>query len=71
VKIARSMGNDVIVTEGLKPGDRYIVEGAFMRVMPGTVVNAVSVDGASRQAETDPKPAQPEKRQEKDTREEA
>jgi membrane fusion protein (multidrug efflux system) len=71
VKIARSMGNNVVVTEGLKPGDRYIVEGAFMRVIPGTVVNAISVDGASRQAETDPKPAQPEKHQEKDKREEA
>lgn len=61
VKIARSMGNNVIVTEGLKPGDRYIVEGAFMRVMPGMEVNAVSVDGAARQAETGAKPAQPEK----------
>jgi membrane fusion protein (multidrug efflux system) len=65
VKIARSMGNDVIVTEGLKQGDRYIVEGAFMRVMPGMEVNAVSVDGAARQAETGAKPAQPEKSQEK------
>jgi membrane fusion protein, multidrug efflux system len=61
VKIARNMGNNVIVTEGLKPGDRYIVEGAFMRVMPGMQVNAVSVDGAARQAETGVPPAQPEK----------
>jgi len=61
VKIARSMGNNVIVTDGLKTGDRYIVEGAFMRVMPGMEVNAVSVDGASRQAETNAKPVQPEK----------
>jgi membrane fusion protein, multidrug efflux system len=61
VKIARNMGNNVIVTEGLKPGDRYIVEGAFMRVMPGMEVNAVSVDGAVRQAETQMKPAQPVK----------
>jgi membrane fusion protein (multidrug efflux system) len=61
VKIARNMGNNVIVTEGLKPGDRYIVEGAFMRVMPGMEVNAVSVDGAVRQAETQTKPAQPVK----------
>jgi len=61
VKIARNMGNNVIVTEGLKPGDRYIVEGAFMRVMPGAEVKAVLVDGAARQAETGAQPAQPEK----------
>jgi membrane fusion protein, multidrug efflux system len=66
VKIARNMGNNVIVTEGLQPGDRYIVEGAFMRVMPGMQVNAVSVDGATRQAETGVQPAQPEKAPEKD-----
>lgn len=62
VKIARSMGNNVVVTEGLKPGDRYIVEGANpMRVQPGSVVSTVSVDGAARHAETGTKPAQPEK----------
>jgi membrane fusion protein (multidrug efflux system) len=61
VKIARSMGNDVVVTEGLKPGDSYIVEGAFMRVQPGMQVSTVSVDGATRQAETKAPAAQPEK----------
>jgi membrane fusion protein, multidrug efflux system len=65
VKIARNMGNNVIVTEGLKPGDRYIVEGAFMRVMPGMQVKAVSVDSAAKQADVDSKP-QPEKAPEKD-----
>jgi hypothetical protein len=48
------MGNDVLVTNGLKAGDRYIVEGAFMRVQPGMQVNTVSVDGVTRQAETAP-----------------
>lgn len=65
VKIARNMGNNVIVTEGLKPGDRYIVEGAFMRVMPGMQVKAVSVDSAAKQADVESKP-QPEKAPEKD-----
>jgi membrane fusion protein, multidrug efflux system len=61
VKIARSMGNNVVVTEGLKPGDRYIVEGAFMRVQPGMQVDTVSVDGTTRQAETQAPAQQPEK----------
>jgi membrane fusion protein (multidrug efflux system) len=52
VRLGRSMGNDVLVTHGLNPGDRYIVEGAFMRVQPGMPVNAVSVDGVARQAES-------------------
>jgi membrane fusion protein (multidrug efflux system) len=55
VQIGRSMGNNVLVTSGLQKGDRYIVEGAFMRVQPGMEVSAVSVDGAARQAETAPK----------------
>jgi membrane fusion protein, multidrug efflux system len=58
VQLGRNMGNNVLVTNGLQKGDRYIVEGAFMRVQPGMQVNAVSVDGAARQAETAPKPAE-------------
>jgi membrane fusion protein (multidrug efflux system) len=61
VQVARNMGNDVVVTQGLKPGDRYIVEGAFMRVQPGMQVNTVSVDDAARQAETPPEPEKQEK----------
>lgn len=60
VQLGRSMGNNVLVTNGLKPGDRYIVEGAFMRVQPGMQVNTVSVDGAVRQAETGDRSAPPE-----------
>jgi membrane fusion protein (multidrug efflux system) len=52
VELGRSMGNNVLVTSGLHPGDRYIVEGAFMRVQPGMQVNAVSIDGGERHAET-------------------
>jgi membrane fusion protein, multidrug efflux system len=61
VQVARNMGNNVVVTEGLKAGDRYIVEGAFMRVQPGMQVNTVSVDDAAQQAEIPAKPAQEEK----------
>lgn len=52
VRLGRSMGNEVLVTEGLKAGDQYIVEGAFMRVQPGAQVNTVSIDGVARQAES-------------------
>ncbi len=52
VQLGRSMGNEVLVTNGLQAGDRYIVEGAFMRVQPGMQVNTVSVDGVARQAES-------------------
>jgi membrane fusion protein (multidrug efflux system) len=71
VQLGRSMGNDVLVTSGLKPGDRYIVEGAFMRVGPGMTVNAVSVDGSVRQAETAAKPADAAKAKASKDREDA
>jgi membrane fusion protein (multidrug efflux system) len=51
VQIGRTMGNNVVVTEGLNQGDRYVVEGV-LKVQPGITVSAVSVDAASRQAET-------------------
>jgi membrane fusion protein (multidrug efflux system) len=50
VKTGRGMGNDILVTEGLAPGDRFIVEGV-LKVQPGIQVSAVSVDAAARQAE--------------------
>lgn len=53
VRLGRTMGNNVIVTHGLQAGDRFIVEGAFMRVQPGMLVNAVSIDDAARHAETE------------------
>jgi membrane fusion protein, multidrug efflux system len=54
VQIGRSMGNNIIVTSGLAAGDRFVVEGV-LKVQPGIQVSAVSVDAASRQAETAPK----------------
>jgi membrane fusion protein, multidrug efflux system len=59
VQIGRTMGNDVVVTTGLNPGERYIVEGV-LKVQPGIQVSAVSVDAASRQAETEAQPAKDE-----------
>lgn len=50
VQVGRSMGNNIIVTEGLAPGDRYIVEGV-LKVQPGIQVSAVSPDAATKQAE--------------------
>jgi membrane fusion protein (multidrug efflux system) len=59
VQLGRSMGNNVLVTQGLQPGDRYIVEGAFMRVQPGMEVNAVSIDADGvRHAETGSHPVE-------------
>jgi membrane fusion protein, multidrug efflux system len=50
VQLGRSMGNNIVVTNGLAAGDRYVVEGV-LKVQPGVQVSAVSVDAASRQAE--------------------
>jgi membrane fusion protein (multidrug efflux system) len=57
VRLGRSMGNNIVVTEGLAPGDRYIVEGV-LKVQPGIQVSAVAVDDASKQAEQQPATAQ-------------
>jgi membrane fusion protein (multidrug efflux system) len=56
VKIGRNMGNDVVVTEGLANGDRYIVEGV-LKVQPGIQVSAVSLDSGARQAEAEKNPS--------------
>lgn len=54
VQVGRTMGNNIVVTQGLNPGDRYIVDGV-LKVQPGIQVSAVSVDAAARQAEADAK----------------
>jgi membrane fusion protein (multidrug efflux system) len=59
VQIGRSMGNNVVVTGGLAPGERYIVEGV-LKVQPGVQVSAVSVDAATRQAESEAGETQPQ-----------
>ncbi|HEY4367582.1 MAG TPA: efflux RND transporter periplasmic adaptor subunit [Steroidobacteraceae bacterium] len=60
VQVGRGMANNVVVTQGLKPGDRFVVEGV-LKVQPGMPVNAVSVDAAARQAETTTKQPAPKK----------
>ncbi len=56
VQIGRGLGNNVIVTDGLQAGDRYIVEGVLKVFQPGTQVSAVTAEEAARpQAEPPPK----------------
>jgi membrane fusion protein, multidrug efflux system len=52
VQVGRSMGNNIIVTDGLKPGDRYIVEGVMKVMQPGIQVSAVSAEEAARRQQT-------------------
>jgi membrane fusion protein (multidrug efflux system) len=53
VQVGRSFGNNIIVTEGLAPGDRYIIEGV-LKVQPGIQVSAVSPEAPAKQAEQQP-----------------
>ncbi|HQI82016.1 MAG TPA: efflux RND transporter periplasmic adaptor subunit [Deltaproteobacteria bacterium] len=46
LSIDRAMGNQWLVTSGLVPGDRVIVEG-MQKVRPGAQAKAVSTDGVS------------------------
>jgi membrane fusion protein (multidrug efflux system) len=54
VQIGRTIGNNVVITDGLKPGERVIVEGVMKVQQPGIQVSAVTVDAATRQAESEP-----------------
>jgi membrane fusion protein (multidrug efflux system) len=53
VQVGRSMGNNIIITQGLAPGDRYIVEGV-LKVQPGIQVSAVAPDAPTKQAGQQP-----------------
>jgi membrane fusion protein (multidrug efflux system) len=50
VQMGRSMGNNVVITDGLAAGDRYVVEGVMKLRAPGTLVNPVPVDAPPEQA---------------------
>lgn len=50
VQLGRSMGNNIVVTQGLAPGDRFVVDGVLKVQQPGMQVNAVTTDAASKQA---------------------
>jgi membrane fusion protein (multidrug efflux system) len=56
VQVGRSIGNNVIVTDGLHGGDRYIVEGVMKVMQPGSQVSAVSAEEAARKSQTAPPP---------------
>lgn len=59
VKVAASMDNSWIVSEGVKPGERIMVEG-FQKAPPGAVVNPVpwKQAAADGQEPTPPQPSQ-------------
>lgn len=50
VQMGRSMGNNVVITDGLAAGDRYVVEGVMKLRAPGTPVSPVPAETASEQA---------------------
>ncbi len=54
VQIGRGLGNNVIVTDGLQAGDRYIVEGVLKVFQPGTQVSAVTAEKAARKPQAEP-----------------
>ncbi len=57
VQIGRGLGNNVIVTQGLQAGDRYIVEGVLKVFQPGTQVSAVTAEEAARRTHSRTAPA--------------
>jgi len=63
IKVVRTVGDNWLVSEGLKTGDRVIVEGV-QRARPGTTVKAVPfsakpAEGAPAAAPAQPAAAQP------------
>ena len=62
VQVGRGFGNNVVVTQGLAPGDRVIVEGV-MKVQPGAPVSAVPFDApASPETHAASAPTAPEEK---------
>ena len=58
LKIDRAIGNKWLITEGLKPGDRLIVEG-IQKVRPGASVRVVPFDAGQKETSEATKPDQP------------
>ena len=50
VQVGRSMGNNVVITDGLAAGDRYVVEGVMKLRAPGEPVNPVAAESSTEQA---------------------
>ncbi|MFL6551039.1 MAG: efflux RND transporter periplasmic adaptor subunit [Povalibacter sp.] len=57
VQVGRGFGNNVVITQGLAPGDRVVVEGV-MKVQPGAPVSAVPFDAPPKQAASAPQAAE-------------
>jgi membrane fusion protein (multidrug efflux system) len=51
ITVARAMGDRWLVSEGLNPGDRLIVEGS-QRIRPGASVKVVPFDGSRKDGGT-------------------
>ena len=58
VQVGRGFGNNIVVTDGLQPGDRYIVEGVLKVMQPGTLVSAVTAEEAARKQQPQAQTAQ-------------
>ncbi|MGB7574193.1 MAG: efflux RND transporter periplasmic adaptor subunit [Thermodesulfobacteriota bacterium] len=58
ITVARAMGDRWLVSEGLNPGDRLIVEGS-QRIRPGASVNAVPFDAGRKDGSGTEKTVQP------------
>jgi membrane fusion protein (multidrug efflux system) len=56
VKVGGSVGSDVLVQEGIKPGDRIVVEG-LQKVREGATVKAMTAAEALQAAEKAEKPS--------------
>jgi multidrug efflux pump subunit AcrA (membrane-fusion protein) len=41
VKLGRAFGEDVLISEGLQPNERYVLDGLF-KVQPGVTVKPVA-----------------------------
>jgi membrane fusion protein (multidrug efflux system) len=50
VQVGRSMGNNVVITDGLAAGDRYVVEGVMKLRLPGELVNPIPAESSTEQA---------------------
>jgi membrane fusion protein (multidrug efflux system) len=58
ITVARAMGDRWLVSEGLNPGDRLIVEGS-QKIRPGAAVKAVPFDAGRKDASGTEKTVQP------------
>jgi membrane fusion protein (multidrug efflux system) len=58
ITVARAMGDRWLVSEGLNPGDRLIVEGS-QRIRPGSSVKVVPFDAGRKDGQVAEKLSQP------------